>query len=356
MLKPTLKLLVKDDSGRSVDFVPLGVRPLTFSDLLNSKKSGADTYELELFANNPVIDGTLHPGPITFKALATFNEPVGVYALVDGGWVPPPFAIPPNLLVDRNVVSALKQIRLGSQRADFSPFNYWLQFFKGGALFNPLLYAIEGRSRTTPSFEQFVNAFEEGSAEIASAFPGSKVKSFGKSQYNTVYKALVKDNENQLAQEIEFILKIVPLVINRVPKKRLETIESAILDAASIHGLYHSSLIVIAVISCLYEDHQGLQYPVGRRILKPCQHYSQAHAYNAIADLKNLELFINCRGTLKSVVLCTCDMALALFWCGLSPIDGHVLDGVLNYSAFLDKCLFPRATEADLERLRALMQ
>jgi len=352
-----LRLQIKTDSGRLIDFVPLGVRPLTFNDLLNSKKSGADTYELELFANNPVIDGTLHTGPVTVKALATFNEPVVVYALVDGGWVPPPFAIPPNLLIDRNVVSALKKIRLRARRADLPPFDWWLQFFRGGALFNPLLYALEGDSLTAPNFKQFINAFNEASAEIALAFPGSKVVSFSEAQFNMAYQVFVKDIKDQSAQETDFLLDTVPNIIHPVKNERRETVESEILDAASRRGLYHSSLIVIAVLSCLYDQKQG--FPVGRRILKPCQNYSEKDAYNAMADLNNLELFIRCRAELKelkSFALCTCDKALALFWCGLSPLDGHVLDGVLNYSATLDKCLFPRATEADLERLRVRMQ
>lgn len=346
---------MKDDCGRSVEFVPLGVKPLTFSDLLNSKKSRADTYKLELFTNDPVINGNLHPGPATIKTSATFNEPVGVYALVDGGWVPPLFAIPQNSLMDRNVVSRLKEIRLGTQRDDLSPFDWWLQFFKEGALFNPLLYALEGQWRTTPNFEQFVSAFKEASAEISSAFPKSKVVTYDKTLYEAAYK-LIKDINDQSAQETAFLLETIPRISEPVKTERRKKVEAEILDVASKRGLYHSSLIVIAVLTCLYD--QGFPDSAGRRILNPCQNYSENDAYNAIADLNNLELFIRSgeHKELKSFALYTCDRALALFWCGLTPHDGHVLNDVLNFSAYLDECLFPCATEADLERLRALMR
>ena len=314
-----------------VDFVPHMVKPLTLNDLLNSKKSGYK-YELELVANNPMIDGKSLTCSMKINTRITFNEPVVCYALVDGGWLPPPFVIPRNLLVDRNVVSQLKKIKLRVQRDDLYQFKWWLQFFKGGTLFNPLLYAIEGCSKTTPSFEQFTNAFDEGSAEIASQFQGSRVVTYGKALYEAAYKALVEDIKEQSAQETAFLLETIPRILEPVKTERRKNVEAGILDAASKRGLYQSSLIVIAVLTCLYD--QGSPNAAGRGVLKPRKDYSENDAFNAIADLNNLELFIRCRGELRSFALCTCDWALALFWCGLTPHDGHVLDGALTIRPF----------------------
>jgi hypothetical protein len=319
--------------------------------------SGRNTYEFEFLANEPMIDGIRPTGSCTVKAPITFQEPLTVYTLVDGGWIPPPFAMPPNLLVDRNVVSALKQIRGRTQRADLHATDWWLRFFhKGHALFNPLLYALEGHSRKAPTFEEFVVAFEDASYEITSAFPGSKVLSFSQAQYQILHAV-----ENRSAQETAFLLETVPLVIDRIPNERLEAVEAAILESASKHHVGPRSLVVMAVLSCLYEDLQGAKYSVGRHVLKPRQRYGQDDAYNALADLRNLELFIVSRGLpeLGSFSLCTCDRALALLWCGLSArnvqASNSVMGCVIDFSVSLDHHLFPHLTEVNRQRLKVLL-
>ena len=86
----------------------------------------------------------------------------------------------------------------------------------------------------------------------------------------------------------------------------------------------------------------GADGGAARAVLKPADSYSEADAYNALADLRQLEVLAASRGMLQSVALLTADQRLALLWCGLGVQNVQV--GVRNTRVRLnpDPALFAR--------------
>lgn len=343
------------DAGQVIEFTPEEVTPLTFDDLLRTKNFDMNSYPVKFQTNNLVIDGARKPGSHVARTPIAFKESLNIYALVQGGWLPPPLVLSKHLLVDRNVVSRLKQIRSGAQRADFTGFDWWLQFFADGLLvFNPVLFAFEGNSKKTPSYEEFVQGYDEATAELKSAFPSATVVSYQEIHYQAAYKIL-RSVENRLQQESLFLIETMPLVAQPVAEANLRKNESAIFNAAIKNGVKPNSIALIATLSCLYENRGEEGKSVGRDILKPKPRfkYGHEHAYNALADIRNLEIFIASNSLQNSAPfsLLTCDKALALLWCGLSPIALKDSLSVVKYSLSPNRKLFPRLSENDFLRL-----
>ena len=156
-----------------------------------------------------------------------------------------------------------------------------------------------------------------------------------------------------MAVEAAFLRAVVPLVVDRRSTSDLPRAAREIAEVARLHGVSTRSLLGLTVLSCLYEDLQGNGYPIGRKILKPKRDYGAKAAYNAISDLRHLELLIAPRliAPTSTWSLCTCDKALALLWCAASPHDAKLVDGELNFSIVFDERMFPRATTPELKRL-----
>jgi len=91
---------------------------------------------------------------------------------------------------------------------------------------------------------------------------------------------------------------------------------SEVIVAADDCGVSRGSLVVLAALS-------SVVIPNGRspakKLLKLKHGYSEADAYNALADLRAIELLIHLFALFPHVptLLCTADRALALFWTGI---------------------------------------
>jgi hypothetical protein len=97
------------DQGEIVDVIPEKFTPLTYSDLVANGGS-AQQYTIEVFAKSIKLPKSHEQGPGTASFPITFRQPLTIYSLVEGGWLPPPFVLPANYLVDRNVIRTLVRI------------------------------------------------------------------------------------------------------------------------------------------------------------------------------------------------------------------------------------------------------
>src|SRR5689334_18059522 len=138
------------ESREIIEFTAEAIEPLRVADL----EAQTQTYQMKIHAASitGLPDRTEPAGPGTVTMPITFGEPVSVFGLIDGGWLPLPFVDPAKFLADRNVVVALAQIRRKVARADLDHTDWWFQFFKGRSIeINPALYALEGNNRRTPT-------------------------------------------------------------------------------------------------------------------------------------------------------------------------------------------------------------
>lgn len=344
------------DSGDSLEFMPRFVQPLGMSELRLLHKSTA-AVELQLETDDPVINGERKTGRVNAQLTITFRKSPPIFALVRQGWLPPPFAIPPRFLVDRNVIIALRKLRLGQVALDSSEVQWWMKFFEEGrGMFNPLPYAFEAGYQRKPTMAEFVAAFDEGVTELRKGLQKCEVVSYRRADYQAAYAQLEAFDERSAA-EIEFLRQTSGLVAERVPRRREREVLSKIVATADRLGLDRAALVVLVVISCLFEDLHGSSASVGRRIIKPKQNYSTANAFNAINDLRHVELAAAGQTYFgeNAFHLCTCDRGIAMLWCALSLRGVSPARGAIEFTFDLTNELFPRLSDEEILELKELL-
>ena len=116
----------------------------------------------------------------------------------------------------------------------------------------------------------------------------------------------------------------MPFIIHRVSEPRLNDTQTKVLEAAKQLKLSTHSLAPLAVLSCLYEQVGGPDFLPVRKLLKPSASYTQQDAYNALFDLRSIELFLsNLAFKREPFAFCACDRAIAAFSCGLNGQDSR---------------------------------
>ena len=281
-----------------------------------------------------------------------FKQPMTVYALQIGGWLPLAVASCPLLLVDRNIVSIIKEIAKGSPRSDLAANNWWLSFLNSSNYkINPVLCAMEGDTRTSPSFEEFRASFDEARSQLSAALPNAQIIMFGEEHYRAAYET-VQDFAERYNAELDFLMQVAPWLFMRNRGSNLMQVEQDLLQLASDLGLDKLSLVVIAALSCLYEPRDGLEPLIGRNIIKPKMKFSAQQAHNAISDLRALE-FLASANALNGPpsAFCTRDKYLAAFWCSIQVAAPTWHGGRISFGVTMDDQLFPRLKPQELEAM-----
>lgn len=80
-------------TGETLNFSPKRFKPLSFEDLESSNDRGEQNYylEIEVSSIEGLPDQNQPSGPGTIRMPISFRQPVSVFGLVEGGWLPPPF-------------------------------------------------------------------------------------------------------------------------------------------------------------------------------------------------------------------------------------------------------------------------
>jgi hypothetical protein len=344
--------------GRNLEFVPTAVRPLGLSELMALSRQPDTSIALQCLADDPKIDGEVVMGTASLNAHVTFDAPVAIFALVpNGGWLPVPFVSPPKFLLDRNVVANLHLLRRSDPPSDRKPYHFWTKFFKQDtALFNPLPYALEGKDRRILSLEEFVQAFDQGVHEIAEMLPQSRVVRYSSAQYRLAYAQLQAMHANT-PREIEFLCEICPLLAVPISDARLHCVANHILETAKRLGVNGQALAVLVSLSCLLQNPRSGTWSIGQKVLKPKQRYAPADAYNAISDLRHIELAAvgHAGVTQDQFALCTCDRAVAALWCALAMRDFTETATGPEFTIDYSPELFPRLTESGIREIASLL-
>lgn len=341
------------EAGRSLEFVPASVEPLGLPELWRTLKEEIPTYDMKFVARNAYVDGAMQAGTATINAKMNFHEVPSPFALVQGGWLPMPLVIPQQFLVDKNVVAHLRTLNSGIPSEKLKSFKWWMKFFEeGSATFNPLPFAWEGGLRKTPSFAEFVTAFQEGTTEIREAIPKCTIATFGQSEYRAAYQ-MILDFESRTTKESRFLMSVSPMLFERVNRKNQEKILNAIIFEAKACDIAPMSIVVVAALSCLYDDVHGNIFSIGRKLLKPKPAYDSRAAFNALADLRHIE--IAAAGQIyfgkQGFALSTCDIALASLWCALSPTGTFSAEHEIEFTFNLSQELFPRLNHNEIQQL-----
>lgn len=341
------------NDGQSLEIVPKNIRPFGAEEIIKSFDGPGQSYELHIEAENPIVNGKTEEGLGKIRAKIQLERNPSPYALVPGGWLPLPLALPTKFLVDRNVVAQLKNIKNRAQRVDTATFEWWAQFFKQDtASFNALPFAWESNTRKTPSYDEFCSSMAEGVFELGNAFPSCEIIKFDEKALLTAYQML-SGFIDRSSRECNFIVQASKLVASKVALGNEESILSELVSAAKSSGILPSSLPFVAALSCLYDDHKGGVFSIGRALLKPKASHTLEMAYNAASDIRHIEIAAAgqvCFGE-TAFHLATCDKALASFWCATAPIGEIDANGAFEINYHLSNVLMPRLSQEGLNQL-----
>ena len=344
-----------DKNGESIVFTMNSVRPLTMLDI--QKSIGGSNSQFNLEISGALIDKSKdaifiekNKNIVASMSIAFHNKPK-IYCLVPNGWLPPVFISTAIFIVDRNVVSILSKNSNTTKHLDYKSTSWWLSMCEK-LTFNPIFYAMEGNNKKTPTYEDFIKEFIKSSKIIKNKLPLSSIINYSSIHYESAYN-LVKDLTERTNKEISFLVKVSPLITNRSSDVTLNTTRNKILSTADSLELSRQSLVLVTVLSCLYENKDGSGLLIGRDIIKPKKNYTEEDAYNAISDLRAIELFAAslCLNSDRNTSLMTCDKALASLWCGLNFDNFGFKDKAPKFDFTLSEDLFPRLNRNLLSEL-----
>lgn len=256
------------------------------------------------------------------------------YGLVLGGWVPPVLGNGRVAFLDRNIVYRLRM--LAPPSAEVPPEDIenpeWLYrvFAESHFEVSPAMHLLEGGKRRAPTIEEMEAELRQVIDDLSVRLPNATLHRLGPVELGALHELLL-DRQESSARKRAFLVEVAPLVAVPVSPVDRRALEDRVFAAAARAGVLRTSLVVVAVLSCIYESPQlpgGAVYRPGRAVLKPKPHYSEAQAYNAVADLDALELLVGSCTLLVDYggVFFTEDVGLVAFWAAMGAKDAGFED------------------------------
>lgn len=305
-------------TGRSATFAGVEFEPLGYADLLNKKLEGRVSIPLR-WTDARVLESTMPE--ITVDEVASGNSllesnfSTKSIGLVRGGWLPSGLALRAGMVVfpDRCTITELAGRFFGGVKSDQRGDDF-LDIFEGKPIrINPAFYALEGNRRKQPSPEHVEEQWAEACQKIKDALPLAKLTP-DEAGHGVI--GLLADMQDSMARKAQFALKVTANLQAPVSAKRRCAVWNHVLDVARECGVPKHSLVVLAALSTVCSANGASP---AKRLLKTSANYTDEDAYNALADLRSLEILINMFAVYpqEQIMFCTGDKNLALFWAGM---------------------------------------
>lgn len=345
-------------NGPAPVFDILQAQPLSFADLRDHLANGKDKFKIR--ARVRVHPATNVPDlPVgsekTLDLDMSFPAGMKHYALVPGGVLPPDFLLRggTRVLLDRNVLSDLRAMP-ARDRGPAHPLR-WLD--SDGFHVNPILGAMEGTRRRPLTWREFRAELTQIQRHLRRRLRRANLVEFADSSMNAMYKQH-RLFAPRLRQEQDFLLAISARLVDSVAKRDLLKAEQFVLDAAAGASLRPLTFVVLTALAKVYEGTE--QRPAGKLLklneLRASGKDWRRSAYNALADIRQMEMLSTAQEMPDYVAAMTGDVALAQVWCGLRPTGAKFDDGTIGFYFRLDPALFPRldgTTDSLIERIKA---
>lgn len=331
---------------RTLSFVNAEIQPLDFATLQRARLDQRLTIPL-ICRGGTLVSTTIegHEPGETVNASAILesaytSEAIG---LVKGGWLPSAFAVThqkTTILVDRNVVTKIVgRFENGRRRGRHAP-DFIDLFADQPIRINPLLYVLEGNDRRIPTPDEAAAQLEEVERKLCSALPQAELAIGPDSLRGAL--GLIEDSRASLERKQRFLRHIAPRMVSPVARPDVEARWNDVVLAADLYGVSRRSLVVLAALS-------AVAVPNGKspakRLLNFRNGYTEALAYNALADLRALELFIGCHCLFpgEPMQLCTADKPMALLWTGIQASNFQWIGSGFSYDMTPVEGLFPES-------------
>lgn len=341
---------------RRIAFANAQVQPLDFASLRDARLDRPLTIPLN-WRNATLVETTIEgtePGQV-INAAATLESPFTSCAigLVKGGWLPSAFAVThqnTTMMVDRNVVTQIVGRFDNGRRRRYEQ-DFLDLFADQPVRINPLLFVMEGNRRRLPTPAEAEAQMLEVEAKLRTALPRAEI-TVGPEHLKGAL-GLIGEARSSLANKQHFLRHLAPKLSSPVARADIEARWNDIIVAADLYNVPRQSLVVLAALS-------AVAVPNGKspakRLLKFRNGYTDGDAYNALADLRAIELFIAMLGYFpgEAIQLCTADKNLALFWVGIQASNFTRTGTSCTYDMMPVDELFPPSTglawKAVLER------
>lgn len=289
------------------------------------------------------------------RGTASFNwkplEPVGVFILVEGGWLPPgPWVNADYMLLDRNIVIGLEAILRGPASNASETEHFWVDLLKDcQTKLHLVSFALEGRESRRPEMDGFMSELARARAVVLSHFPGNVIAEISDGHLRGA-KGMLSDFERFFCKTTHFLGKVFPMLEPQLPKHERYAAYSKVMRAAKESKLSVASMPVILAISCLFcgtgGAHRKKPINPGRRVLKPSRSPTREGLYNAAFDTWLIEMLVAANGLSSDrFALATRDTGLAAAWAGIRPQSFRMENGVLRATVTLSAALFPAMPE-----------
>lgn len=284
---------------------------------------------------------------VTLKTTIQLPHPATIFGITVHG-VQPLFLIRDRLhVIDRNLLSKIR----APNRSDAD--RYWIsQLNSPDITINPIFAATEGRTKRTPSRDEFVDEYFAAEKLIKKHLPNASLIPHTTETASKSY-ALVEDLKERRDRETVFLTSVAPLVAIRSSDSDIRAKEQAIFSLAATYGVSGGSLSLLAVLSCLYESISGTPASPGRGVLNPKVNYTTEMAHNCLSDLLALELVIvGSSLDLGDNAFISGDKKLGRFWQSLGATATPPVNGKGTGKLQITNRLLQRIDEDGLLRLQ----
>ncbi|KAF5881359.1 hypothetical protein [Rhizobium sp. PEPV16] len=319
--------------GREISITDVEFAPLDFNALRDAKLHQRLDIPLRGRGRVHSTQGLdIHHGKIaTFSTILESRFTSKAIGLVQGGWLPSALAHIANTVVlpDRCVVAQLaSRLKDGITRDGSEP-DFIDLFAANPVRINPLLFVLEGDQGSNPTPDQLRRHLAEARTKLRSALPNCEIVA-GDDQGLRGVLGLIEDTREGGQRKQSFLLEINQYVKSPVSRQRRDVVWNRVVDAAARHGLPTASLVVLAALSAVVSPQKNNP---AKGLLKFGQEYALADVYNALADIRALEILTALFGFFphEHLMLCTADRDMAVFWVGVAASNFRVQDGRCTY-------------------------
>jgi len=344
-------------TGRYATFTNVEFLPLQYSDLIETKLTSKFIVPLS-WKNARVVKSNISEISVDdfASAYSSFESSYtsrGI-ALVKGGWLPCGFAIQGRTMVfpDRCIVTAVKQrfqegLKKNEEDKDFLDF-----LSTPGIRLNPSLFVVEGNMRQNPNPKVIKQQFKEVIAVLRSALPQAKLFPRESDSLKGII-GITQDTKSSIEKKQDFLLRLAPKLQPPTSVAKKDGLWEEILLTAQDFDIPNTALVVIAALSAISLP-QGTN--PSKQMLKLKNGFTKQDAYNALADIRSLEILMHLFALHpdEHLALLTADRNLALFWSGLQVSNLVWIDNHLSYKLSPFDILIPKATEAQKEHFFSL--
>lgn len=316
----TFKETEHPDGGapRTIIFTEVEIKPLGYEELDSSRLHQAITIPLEM-CNARILECDADGVDLSKCAhiTTTLVSPFAAQAigLVRGGWLPSALAATRDNAVifpDRNILTEIAGRFAGGQTVRRDP--DFLDLFAGTKVkINPVIAAMEGNRRAVPTPDEMRAQLEEAVDKLKRALPQATLMVGSESLKGSV--RLIEGIRPSLERQQALLKALAPSLCKPIAQSNMDAAWDAVMEAADAHQVPRSSLLILALLSALVHPRGQC---AAKRLLKMHDSYSDADAYNALSDLRALELLLHALAFFPDFEthICTKDRQLALFWVG----------------------------------------